>query len=172
MARGGARKGAGRPKGSGKFGEKTVPLRVPASMVSDITAFIEANGYKVPLFSSKVAAGEPLWADDHIAEHIPLSPQMVRDPENTFCVQVDGDSMLDAGIEPDDILVVDKSLPAEHGKIVVAAMNGELTVKRLHHINEEVSLMPENAAYRPIEIREENNLHIWGVVTNIIKQEN
>lgn len=170
MPRGGARKGAGRPKGTGKFGEKTVPLRVPVSMVDDVTAFIEAKGYNVPLFSCKVAAGEPVWADDHIADHMSLSPQMVRNPADTFCVQVDGESMLDAGIDPDDILVVDKSLPAEHGKIVVAAVNGELTVKRLHHKNGEVSLMPENKNYKPIEIAEENGFHIWGVVTNIIKR--
>ena len=170
MPRGGARKGAGRPRGTGKFGENTVPLRVPASMVDEVAAFIEAKGYSVPLFSCKVAAGDPVWADDHVADHISLSPQMIHDPEDTFCVQVDGESMLDAGIDPEDILVVDKSLSAEHGKIIVAAVNGELTVKRLSNQNGNVLLMPENKAYQPIVIDEGTGFHIWGVVTNIIKQ--
>ena len=172
MPRGGARKGAGRPRGTGKFGERTIPIRVPASMVGGVTRFIEAKGYSVPLFSYKVAAGNPVWADDYIAEHISLSPQMMRSPEDTFCVQVDGESMLNAGIDPDDILVVDKNLPAEHGKIVIAAVNGELTVKRLWTEGRKVTLMPENEAYQPIVIGEEADFHIWGVVTNIIKKAN
>ena len=80
MPRGGARKGAGRPRGTGKFGERTVPIRVSASMVGGVIRFIEAKGYSVPLFSYKVAAGNPVWADDYIAEHISLSPQMTRRP--------------------------------------------------------------------------------------------
>ena len=172
MSRGGVRKGAGRPKGSGKFGERTVPVRVPASMVDDVTAFIEAKGYRVPLFSYKIAAGDPVWADDYIANHISLSPQMIRNSEDTFCVQVDGESMLNAGMDPDDILVVDKSLPAENGKIVIASVNGELTVKRLWQKSGKVTLMPENEAYQPIAISEGTSFHIWGVVTNIIKEAN
>lgn len=172
MPRGGARKGAGRPKGTGKFGERTVPIRVPSSMVVDVTEFIEAKGYSVPLFSYKVAAGDPVWADDYIANHIFLSPQMMRNEEDTFCVQVDGESMLNAGIDPDDILVVDKSLPAEHGKIVIAAVNGELTVKRLQKRGRKLTLMPENKAYQPIVIGEGTDFHIWGIVTNIIKKVN
>ena len=172
MARGGARKGAGRPKGTGKFGEKTVPVRVPISLLEEVQSFIELRGYSVPLFSCKVAAGSPVWGDDHVDRHITLAPDLLRKRDDTFCVQVDGESMLDAGINPDDILVVDKSLPAESGKIIVAAVDGELTVKRLRQTNEEVTLRPENKAYEPIKITERTGFHIWGVVTNIIKQAN
>lgn len=77
--------------------------------------------------------------------------------------------MLDADIEPGDILVVDKSLPASHGKIVVAAVNGELTVKRLQDMNDQTALLPENKAYKPVEINDHSDVHIWGVVTNVIK---
>ncbi|MBN66270.1 MAG: DNA polymerase V [Rickettsiales bacterium] len=169
MPRGGVRPGAGRPKGTGKFGEKTVPVRVPMSMVEEVQAFIEAKGYNVPLFSCKVAAGEPVWADEHIEDYLRLSPDMVRKQEDTFCVTVSGESMLGAGINPGDILVVDRGLRASDGKIVVAAVDGELTVKRLQKANSRVTLLPENIAYEAIEINEENNFHIWGVVTSIIK---
>lgn len=169
MPRGGTRPGAGRPKGTGKFGEKTVPVRVPLSMVDEVNAFIEAKGYNVPLFSCKVAAGEPVWADDHVDEHISLSSHMVRRQEDTFCVTVSGESMLGAGINPGDILVVDKGLKASDGKIVVAAVDGHLTVKRLLSKNGKKTLLPENNAYQPIEINEHTEVHLWGVVTNIIK---
>lgn len=169
MPRGGVRPGAGRPKGTGKFGEKTVPVRVPMSMVEEVQAFIEAKGYNVPLFSCKVAAGEPVWADEHIEDYLRLSPDMVRKQEDTFCVTVSGESMLGAGINPGDILVVDRGLRASDGKIVVAAVDGELTVKRLLNKNGERVLLPENNAYQPVKINELTEVHMWGVVTNIIK---
>ena len=139
-------------------------------MTDDVIAFIQAKGYCAPLFSCKVAAGAPMWADDYIADHISLLPRVMRRPEDTFCVQVDGKSMLNAGIDQDDILVADKSLPAEHGKIVIVAVDGELTVKRLWQEGGKVTLMPENKAYQPIVIGKGTNFHIWGIVTNIIKQ--
>ena len=166
---GGKRQGAGRPRGTGKFGEETIPIRVPASLLSDVKAFVETGGYSVPFFTSKVAAGQPTWADDHV-NRISLASHFVRHPGDTFCVQVQGESMIDAGIEPDDILVVDRKLEARDGKIIIAAVNGELTVKRLQRKSGKVMLMPENKKFNPIEIAEDESLHIWGVVTNVVKE--
>lgn len=166
---GGKRQGAGRPTGTGKFGEKTVPVRVPASLLSDVRTFVESGGYSVPFFTSKVAAGMPTFADDHV-NRISLASHFVKHPGDTFCVQVQGESMINAGIEPDDILVVDRKLEARDGKIIIAAVNGELTVKRLKRQSGKVFLMPENENYNPIEIAENEALHIWGVVTNVVKE--
>ena len=170
MARGGTRKGAGRPRGTGKYGEKTIPLRVPESLVDAVNELIENQGYEVPLFSSKVAAGVPDMADDHVDQTINLASYMVKNPEDIFCVRVQGESMINAGIDPDDILVVDRKLEARNGKIIVAAVNGELTVKRLRKDSEQLLLMPENDNYDPIIIGEDTDFHIWGVATNIIKR--
>ncbi|MFN7226513.1 MAG: LexA family protein [Holosporales bacterium] len=169
MARGGARAGAGRPKGTGKYGEKTITVRIPASMGDAVKDFVENQGWQIPLYASKVAAGSPCWGDDHVGETLNLSECLVRDSAKTFCVQAFGDSMINAGIELDDILVVDSGLDAKNGNIVVAAVNGDLTVKRLHKTKNTLSLMPENDNYRPIKITAETGFQIWGVVTRIIK---
>lgn len=169
MARGGARTGAGRPKGTGKYGEKTVTVRVPASLEDEVKEFVENQGWEIPLYSSKVAAGSPCWGDEHVGDTINLSECLVRDPAKTFCVQAFGDSMINAGIEPDDLLVVDGGLEPKNGSIVVAAVDGDLTVKRLHRTKSELSLLPENDNYRPIAITDETGFQIWGVVTRVIK---
>ena len=132
MPRGGARSGAGRPKGKGKFGEKTTPIRIPESMVDEVLQFVNYKGYALPLYASKVQAGFPSPADDFMEGRLDLNQHLVKHPTATFFVRVSGDSMIEAGIHPDDILVVDRSLEPRHGKIVIAALDGELTVKRLH----------------------------------------
>ena len=167
MPRGGARKGAGRPKGQGKFGEKTTPLRIPQSMVDEVLEYVNTKGYK-PLYASKVQAGFPSPADDFMEGKLDLNQHLVKHPTATFFVRVSGDSMIEAGIHPDDILVVDRSLEPRHGKIVIAALDGELTVKRLHKTSNKTYLMPENKSYNPIEINENNEMSIWGVVTSVI----
>lgn len=169
MGRGGQRRGAGRPKGTGKFGEKTIPLRVPESLLDAVNELLEGEGYEVPLYSSKVAAGAPDAADSHVDRMINLASLMVRNPKDTFCVQIQGESMINAGINPDDIVVVDRKLEPRNGKIVVAAVNGELTVKRLKMQNSHVMLMPANDRYEPIVIGDDTDFHIWGVATNVIK---
>lgn len=179
---GGARPGAGRPKGSGKYKEPTKAIRVPESSVTYIKTFL--NGYpdviefghaapaqsdnvhrlQIPLFSSRVAAGIPSPAEDHIEDTLDLNDYMVRRPDSTFMLRVEGESMKNAGILPGDILIVDRSLKAEHNKIVIAAIDGELTVKRLYHRGGLVKLLPENPAYPEIELESESELVIWGVV--------
>lgn len=181
---GGARPGAGRPKGSGKYNEPTKAIRVPEGSITHIKHYLESypdvtdmlpatnsqnsasnvTKLKIPLFSSKVAAGIPSPAEDHIDDTLDLNDYMVRRPETTFMLRVEGESMKDIGILPNDILVVDRSLKATHNKIVIAAIDGELTVKRLFHRGDLIKLLPENSAYPEIELKQESDLVIWGVV--------
>ena len=107
-----------------------------------------ANGVKVPVFASPVAAGSPVLAEDYTEGMLDLNSHLVKNPEKTFIVKVSGDSMIDAGIHPEDLLVVDQGKTPENGHIVVAALNGELTVKRLCFGDEDMLyLMPENSGY-------------------------
>lgn len=168
MPRGGKRPGAGRPKGTGKFSESTKAIRVPESMVDRILEYAHSGGFQLPIYGGKVAAGCPAPTDDYIEGMMDLTEHLINDPASTFFVRVTGYSMINAGIHPDDILVVDRSLTPRHGKIVIAAVEGELTVKRLYQKDEKVRLMPENDEFAPIEISAEQALHIWGVVTNVI----
>lgn len=121
-----------------------------------------------PLYGSKVAAGFPSPADDYIESKLDLNQYLVKRPAATFFVRVEGESMIKAGIHPDDILVVDRSIKPSNGKIVIAVLNGELTVKRLKINGKAVSLLPENDHFQPIMINDEMNFSIWGVVTNVI----
>ena len=89
----------------------------------------------IPLFISKVAAGFPSPADDYIEKNLDLNELLIQKPAATFFVKVQGESMLDAGIHPNDILIVDRSIEAVSGKIVICALNGELTVKRLERLH-------------------------------------
>ena len=121
----------------------------------------------LPLFSGKVAAGFPSPADDYIEKSLDLTELLVQKPAATFFVHAQGESMLGAGIHP-DILVVDRSIDPVPGKIVICALNGELTVKRLERDNEQWQLKAENPAYADIIIHEELELVILGVVTKVI----
>lgn len=168
MNHGGARKGAGRPKGRGQFGESTKPIRLPVSLIQSVLKFVENKGYLLPLYGSKVPAGFPSPADDYIEGQLDLNEHLIKHPAATFFVRVSGNSMIDAGIHENDILVVDRSITPAHGKVVVAAIDGQLTVKRLNKKNNQLFLMPENKEFDPIEVKEGSEVYIWGVVTNVI----
>lgn len=165
---GGARANAGRKKGSNIYQETTKPIRVPVSLIDKIKKYAICKGYQIPLYSNKIQAGFPSPADDHIECTIDFNEYLVQRPSSTFAVKVTGESMIEVGIYPNDILIVDRSLEPNHGKIVVAVVDGELTVKRLHKKNGHIILMPENKTFEPIIIKQENELVIWGVVTNVI----
>jgi DNA polymerase V len=168
MNHGGARKGAGRPKGRGQFGESTKPVRLPVSLIKSVMKFVENKGYQLPLYGSKVAAGFPSPADDYIENQLDLNEHLIKHPAATFFVRASGQSMIGAGIHDNDILVVDRSITPSNGKIVVAAIDGQLTVKRLNQKNNKLFLMPENQQFEPIEVKEGSEIYIWGVVTNVI----
>ena len=135
------------------------PLFYPTSSPSRLS---------LPLFNGKVAAGFPSPADDYVEKNLDLNELLVQKPAATFFVRAQGESMLGAGIHPNDILVVDRSLEAVPGKVVICAINGELTVKRLERVNDQWQLKAENPAYADIVIHDELELVIWGVVTNVI----
>lgn len=122
----------------------------------------------LPLFTGKVAAGFPSPADDDIEKTLDLNELLIKKPAATFFARAQGESMLDVGIHPNDILIVDRSIEPVPGHIVICALNGELTVKRLARENEQWKLKAENSAYPDIPIYEELELVIWGVVTNVI----
>ena len=121
-----------------------------------------------PLFLSGVSAGFPSPADDYLDRNLDLNEHLVKNPAATFFVRVAGDSMTGAGINDNDILVVDRSLEPCSGSIVIAVVNGELTVKRLLKSKNSCRLTAENAAYPDLEINEETPLEIWGVATYAI----
>lgn len=123
----------------------------------------------IPLFASKIKAGFPSPAQDYVERTLDLNELCIRHPNATFFVRVDGDSMIEAGIYDGDILVVDRSVDADHGDTVVAAVGGEFTVKELC-LHPSLALLPRNAAYKPIRPRNGEELNIFGVVTNVIRQ--
>lgn len=122
----------------------------------------------LPLFGGKVAAGFPSPADDYVDKTLDLNELLVQKPAATFFVRAQGESMLGAGIHPNDILVVDRSIDPAPGKIVICALNGELTVKRLASENGQWKLKAENPAYPDIKLNDELDMVVWGVVTNVI----
>lgn len=122
----------------------------------------------LPFFSYLVPCGFPSPAADYIEQRINLNELLVSHPSSTYFVKATGDSMIEAGISDGDLLVVDSSRNADHGDIVIAAIEGEFTVKRLQ-LRPTVQLIPMNGAYRPIPVGSEDTLDIFGVVTFIIK---
>jgi len=185
---GGARKGAGRKKNSGIFKEGTKVLRVPFSLADEILPSIEvyksqvklgievmlakqnAREFLVPIFTSRVQAGFPSPADDHLEDTLDLNTYLIHHKEATFFVKAQGESMLGAGIHQGDILIVDRSLPAKSGKIVIAVVDGEFTVKRLHKYKGNITLKAENPDFKDIKVDGTSELIIWGVVTSVIHQ--
>ena len=122
----------------------------------------------LPLYLSPVAAGFPSPAEDYVDRQLDLNELLVRNPAATFFVRARGDSMRDAGIATDDLLIVDRAAQPRNGSIVVAALDGELTVKRLCRKNGRLFLVPENPDYTPLEVPPEASLTVWGVVTYVI----
>lgn len=122
----------------------------------------------LPIFSSAVQGGFPSPAEDYIEKRLDLNELVIQHPVATFYVRVEGDSMKGAGIHTGDILVVDRALKAVSGKIIVAIINGEFTVKRLLISNGKMVLQPENENYSSITIAEDSDFQVWGVVTYVI----
>ena len=140
-------------------------------MVSNVKVIYEPSletACERPLFMVPVKAGFPSPADDYVEGRLDLNAYLVKHPAATFFVRVAGDSMIGAGIHPDDILVVDRSLEPVDKRVVIAVVDGELTVKRLRIMKDRIVLMAENDAYPPLEIHPDMNFEIWGVVTTVI----
>ena len=142
--------------------------RKPDVLLVEIHGFARQTRLRRPLFSSGVSAGFPSPAEDYIEQRLDLNDLLVKNPAATFFVRVNGDSMRGAGINHDDILVVDRSLEPVSGRIVIALIEGEFTVKRLFRDANSCRLLAENPDYPAIEVTEESACEIWGVVTGSI----
>jgi DNA polymerase V len=188
--------GAGRKAGTGKFREPTSVLRVPTSQTAVIKDFLAAYQHKrlandldavseiqrpslhstklaLPLFSSKVAAGFPSPADDHVEKRLDPNDFLIDQKDATFFVTIQGQSMMDIGLLPGDKAVVDRSKVAAIGDIVLAVVDGEFTVKTLSRKKDgSIRLLPANSsgAYAPIDIKEGMQFEIWGVVTGSFRR--
>jgi len=192
---GGHRPGAGRKPGNGPFGEATVPVRIPESQVETVRAWLDeqkrerstsslANPGQIewvgltalepatlarPLFLSRVPAGFPSPADDSVEERIDLNAHLIKHPAATFFLRVKGHSMTGAGIFDGDLVIVDRSLEPVHGSVVIAVVDGELTIKRLARLpGGGIELRPENPEYPVLRLKEFQELNLWGVVTDVI----
>ena len=122
------------------------------------------------LIEQGISAGFPSPADDFKEIRISLDKELVKNKDATFYARVSGDSMVGAGLDDGDLLVIDRSLNPENGKIAICFIDGEFTVKRIKKEKDKLYLMPENKKYKPIELKEENELIIWGVVEYVIKK--
>ena len=184
---GGERPGAGRKPNS----EPTVTIRVPVSRKETIVALVQrmkatpraripswlsilplaeyTPPQTLPRMSHSVRAGFPSPADDYVEKRIDLNEELIQHREATFFLRVRGHSMVGAGIDDGDELIVDRAIKPVHGRIVVAAVDGELTVKRFYQRDGLVKLVAESPGHPDIEFKDGQEMVIWGVVTKIIK---
>jgi DNA polymerase V len=144
------------------------PQTPPHTVLTDPQRVIRLKRGRLPLFANKIAAGFPSPADDSVEKSLDLNELLVTQPASTFFGRAEGVSMIGAGIFPNDILVINRAIEPTPGKIVVCALNGELTVKRLARDGENWILKAENPAYPDIPLHDELEVVIWGVVTHAI----
>ncbi|MFD1614563.1 LexA family protein [Gelatiniphilus marinus] len=128
------------------------------------------NNCGAHFFDSGISAGFPSPAEDFKEQRLSLDRELIKNKEATFFARVSGQSMIGAGLDDNDLLVIDRSLEPAHNKIAVCFLDGEFTVKRLKVNTEGVWLEPENPNYPIIKITEDNDFVIWGIVTNVIKK--
>jgi DNA polymerase V len=134
----------------------------------EVLGFEPGSHLALPLLLCPAPAGFPSPADDYIDQHLNLNEYLVSHPASTFFVRASGQSMDGDHIQPGDILVVDRAVEPTNGRIVIATVNGELTVKRLRRKNGRVYLEPANPAFKPVEILPGTDFEVWGVVTFIV----
>lgn len=176
-----------------KVGRKPNPIptkaiRLPYPLVEKLLKFKEKHGFEelyrkdigeifrgkpsvslsLPLFQSRIQAGFPSPCDDFKEGSLDLNEHLISHKAATFFVRVTGDSMTGVGVFPGDLLIVDRSLSPTSGKVVIAILNGEMTLKRLEKSKEGFTLCAENKRYGDIKVGEEDDFSIWGVVTNVI----
>ncbi|MGV1905062.1 LexA family protein [Agrobacterium cavarae] len=178
--RGGRRAGAGRPRG-----EETKVVRLPIPVANlarrfaagtiragDINAFLDVEGVTrmtVPLMMATASCGFPSPADDYLDRPLDFNELLIENPAATFAVRSAGESMIDAGIFPNDICVVNRARSPVHGCIVLALIDGEFTIKRYWVKAGTIILHPENKAFRDIVIKDGREFEVWGVITRSIR---
>lgn len=191
--RGGFRPNAGRKHDTGLFGEPTSVIRVPESQKAVVKDFLSAYRNKqsklsndniieivaadqtgllaIPLYTSKVAAGFPSPADDHVEKRLNPNEFLIDQQDATFFATISGLSMRDVGLLPNDIAVIDRSKTPAIGDIVLAVVDGEYTIKMLAKTKQDTPrLLPANPDFSPIEIKEGQQFEIWGVVTGSFRR--
>jgi DNA polymerase V len=137
-------------------------------VIDKVLKFVQFQSHLLPLYTCSVAAGFPSPADDHLDGHINLNEHLIPHPSATFLVRADGWSMVNAGIHHGDLLIVDRSLDPCDGKIVIVAVDGELTVKRLRRQGCRTFLEAANPEFPDVELTEDQELWIWGTVIHVI----
>ncbi len=128
------------------------------------------SGLGALFMDTGISAGFPSPVEDFNEGRLSLDRELIKNKETTFFARVSGQSMVNAGLDDHDLLVIDRSLAPEHNKIAVCFLDGAFTVKRLKVESDGIWLQPENDQYLPIKITEENHFVIWGIVTNVIKR--
>jgi DNA polymerase V len=123
----------------------------------------------IPLVEGGISAGFPSPAQDFLDIAIDLNKELIKNPATTFYTRVNGDSMKDVGIDSGDLVIIDKSLTPENGKIAVCYVDGEFTMKKIKLEKDCCWLLPANKNYKPIKVTEDNNFIIWGIVIHLIK---
>lgn len=176
---GGRRAGAGRKPGSGAYGEPTQVLRVPHSRVPAVRAYLDscrhdararlpaANDELILPLIGRVAAGAPIDADAHVEREIAIDRYLFR-PRPDYLLRVRGHSMRDAGILDRDLIAVHRTPEARSGQIVVARLDGEITIKRLSRQRNRIVLLPENPEFEPIAV-EADDFAIEGIYVGTIR---
>jgi DNA polymerase V len=142
--------------------------RIHAGPVLDFFTPDFTTRLDLPLAGTAIAAGFPSPAEEYLDLALDLNKELIRHPAATFYARVKGDSMVDAGIQDGDLLVIDKALEPKEGSVAVCYLDGEFTVKRLAVQEEGVYLMPANEEFKPIRITEENDFLVWGIVAYVI----
>ena len=150
---------------------KSIPKKLKTDgSISAIYGMEESGSLELPLFSARVAAGFPSPAEDYLESRLDLNQHLIRNPASTFFVRAAGESMMEAGIYDQDLLIVDRSIEKRNRRVVIAILNGEFTVKRLVQDEEEIFLVAENPDFVNIPIRVDSDFSVWGVVTYVIHQ--
>lgn len=137
---------------------------------SEIIIFSSEQNTDLPLLPvySGIKAGFPSPADNYSADYIDLNKELIQNPASTFFGIVDGDSLVDMGVQEGSLVIIDRSLEAQNGSLVVCYIDGEFTMKYVEFREQEIWLLPANEKYKPIRLTEENHVIIWGVVTRCI----
>ena len=143
-------------------------IETPQNLTIFSPKFSDSEG--VVFIDTGISAGFPSPADDFRETRISLDEELIENREATFFAKVSGQSMIGAGLDDNDLLVIDRSIEPTNNKIAVCFLDGEFTVKRLRVQGSEVWLQPENPDYPIIKITEDNNFLIWGIVTSVIKK--
>ncbi len=138
--------------------------------VTDVKPIADEQTSGLQFFESRVQAGFPSPAQSEYADSIDLNRALITNPAATFCARVIGNSMVDAGINEGDLLIIDRSLTPHDGNIAVCFVDGEFTVKRLSVRDDGIYLTPANTDYPELKVSEDNNFVVWGIVSHIIKR--